>query len=80
MATQRLPRRFGTTCASAIKFESTDDGEVLLVFRYQGKVVHSEMHFRSNGDFTPVPEEALSPNPPSSRSWLKARGPAVKGD
>ena len=48
-------------CASTIKSESTSDGEMMMAFRYQGKVVHSEMHFRWNGDFTPVPQKALTP-------------------
>ena len=48
-------------CTSAIKSESTDDGEMLMVFRHKGKVVHSEMHMRWHGDFTPVPHEPLTP-------------------
>lgn len=48
-------------CASSIKSESTSDGEMLMVFLHKGKVVHSEMHFRWHGDFTPVPEEPLTP-------------------
>jgi hypothetical protein len=48
-------------CASSIKSESTDDGQMLMVFRRNGKVVHSEMHIRWHGDFTPVPDALLTP-------------------
>ena len=48
-------------CKSAITAESTDDGEMLMVFRLKGKVVYSEMHIRWHGDFTPVPDEPLTP-------------------
>lgn len=48
-------------CKSVVTAESTDDGEMLMVFRLKKKVVHSEMHIRWHGDFTPVPEEPLTP-------------------
>lgn len=48
-------------CESAITDESTDDGDMLMVFRQAGKVVHSEMHVRWHGDFTPVPDDPLTP-------------------
>lgn len=48
-------------CKSEITAESTDDGEMLMVFRLKGKVVHSEMHIRWHGDFTPVPDEPFTP-------------------
>ncbi|MFZ6749950.1 hypothetical protein [Undibacterium sp. Ren11W] len=48
-------------CKSAITAESTDDGEMLMVFRLKGKIVHSEMHIRWHGDFTPAPDEPLTP-------------------
>lgn len=41
-------------CRQQIKEESNDDGMMMLVFRKNGKIVHSEMHFRWHGDFTPV--------------------------
>ncbi len=41
-------------CEKEIPDESTDDGEMYLVFRRAGKIVHKEMHIRFNGDFTPV--------------------------
>jgi hypothetical protein len=47
-------------CRSVITSESTDDGEMLMVFRHTGKVVHTEMHIRWHGDFTPVPDEVFS--------------------
>jgi len=47
-------------CKSAITAESTDDAEMLMVFRLNGIVVHSEMHIRWHGDFTPTPDNALT--------------------
>ncbi len=43
-------------CDRLVKGESMDDGEMALAFRQAGAVVHVEMHYRWNGDFTPVPE------------------------
>jgi hypothetical protein len=71
-------------CKSAISAESTDDGEMLMVFRLKGKVVHSEMHIRWNGDFTPEPDEPLTPQTAvfsvsvegkgaNGEDWLKLR-------
>lgn len=48
-------------CVSTVKSESTSEGEILMIFRRNGKVVHSEMHGRGNGDFTPVPVEPFTP-------------------
>ncbi|TVO53295.1 hypothetical protein [Denitromonas halophila] len=48
-------------CKSVITAESVDDSEMLMVFRYQGKVVHAEMHNRWHGDFTPVSEKPFTP-------------------
>ncbi|MFZ4552441.1 MAG: hypothetical protein ACOYNB_11515 [Aquabacterium sp.] len=48
-------------CKSAIKATSTDDGELLLVFRRHGAIVHSEIHIRWHGDFSPIPEAPLTP-------------------
>lgn len=42
-------------CQQHIKAECDDDGVTLIVFRKNGKIVHSEMHFLWHGDFTPVP-------------------------
>ena len=41
-------------CRQLIKEEFNDDGLMMLVFRKDGKIAHSEMHFRWHGDFTPV--------------------------
>ena len=41
-------------CPQEIDDESTDDGEMFLVFRKSGKIVHKEMYGRFNGDFAPV--------------------------
>lgn len=83
-----------TDCASLIKSESTDDGEMLMVFRQNGKIVHTEMHIRWHGDFTPVPTEPLTPasaiftvsvdgKGASGGDWLKLRvkprNPALTG-
>lgn len=48
-------------CKTIITAESTDDGEMLMVFRLKGKVVHTEMHIRWHGDFTPVPGKPFTP-------------------
>jgi len=50
-----------TECKSTITSESTDDGQMLMVFRNNGKVVHTEMHIRWHGDFTPVPDKPFTP-------------------
>lgn len=71
-------------CTSTITMESTDDGEMLLVFRLKGKVVHTEMHIRWHGDFTPAPKEPLTLQTAvfavvaagkgsSGQDWLKLR-------
>lgn len=46
---------------ASITKESTDDGEMLLVFRLKGKVVHTEMHYRYYGDFTSAPTDPCTP-------------------
>lgn len=48
-------------CESVITAVSTDDSEMLMVFRLKGRVVHTEMHIRWHGDFTPVPDEPFTP-------------------
>ncbi len=64
-------------CGSTIKSASGDDSEMLIVFRNQGKVVHVEMHFRVHGDFTPVPEQVLTPE--SATFVVGVRGKATSG-
>lgn len=44
-------------CKSAITVASTDDGEMLLVFRLKKKIVHTEIHLRGYGDFVPALSE-----------------------
>lgn len=53
------------SCPQQITDESTDDGEMFLVFRKSGKIVHKEMYRRFNGDFTPI-EFALPLTPESA--------------
>lgn len=48
-------------CKSLIDAESIGEGETLMVFRNKGKIVHSEIHFRFQGDFAPVPDKPLTP-------------------
>ncbi|MBA1273234.1 hypothetical protein [Stutzerimonas azotifigens] len=48
-------------CALVARGESSSDGEMLMVFREAGQVVHSEMHLRSHGDFLPLPDAHLTP-------------------
>lgn len=44
-------------CALSVAEGGMDDGEMLIAFRLHGSLVHSERHFRSNGDFTPLPDQ-----------------------
>jgi hypothetical protein len=48
-------------CKTIITAQSTDDGEMLMVFRLEGKVAHTEMHIRWHGDFTPIPDKPFTP-------------------
>ena len=41
-------------CEEIIPERSMADGEMYIVFRYNGEIVHKEMYIRFNGDFTPV--------------------------
>lgn len=41
-------------CTAIVAQESVDDGEMYMVFKFNGDIVHKEMHIRSNGDFTPI--------------------------
>ena len=43
-------------CATTIKNELEDEGEILMVFRSGGRVVHTDLHVRYHGDFSPAPE------------------------
>lgn len=65
-------------CETTITSESTDDGEMLMVFRLAGKVVHTEMHSRFHGDFTPVPEEPFITS--SAVFSVSVRGKSSSGE
>lgn len=41
-------------CKSKLTASSTDDNEMVLVFRNKGQIVHVEKHSRFYGDFTPL--------------------------
>lgn len=61
-------------CKSIITAESTDDGEMLMVFRLNGKVVHTEMHFRWHGDFTPSPDKPFTPQTAVFSATVEGKG------
>lgn len=42
-------------CEGSVAVESADDGEMTLAFRKSGALVHTELHYRWHGDFTPTP-------------------------
>ena len=48
-------------CEATITSESTGDAEMLLVFRLNGKVVHSELHIAWHGDFDQEDTAPLTP-------------------
>jgi hypothetical protein len=50
-----------TECKLVFKIESVDEGDMLMVFRLKGRLVHTELHSRYFGDFTPAPETPLTP-------------------
>ena len=72
-------------CSHQVSVVSTDDVVMFLVFRHKGEIVHTEMHSRFNGDFTPLdypqpitPQRArflVEEERKSSRGgrWLKLR-------
>jgi hypothetical protein len=41
-------------CRRHVTVDSTDDGEMFLVFRLKGEIVHTELHSRFNDDFLPM--------------------------
>lgn len=65
-------------CRSVITVESTDDGEMLMVFRLKGRVVHTEMHIRWHGDFTPVAKEPFTPR--TAIFSVSVEGKAARGE
>jgi hypothetical protein len=72
-------------CSSIVKSESTDDGQMLLVFKLEAQIVHTEMHIRFNGDFTPLDfKQPITPttakfrvqeegHSASGKPWLRLR-------
>src|SRR5712691_1385536 len=66
-------------CWYYVPTESTVDGLMFLAFRYKGKTVHTEMHSRFNGDFTPVdyPQPVL---PERGRFVVKKDGVTGSGE
>ncbi len=67
-------------CKNTITLESSDDSQMLMVFRNKGKVVHTEIHIRRNGDFIPVPDTPFTPSTAvfnvvvegnSSQNWFR---------
>jgi hypothetical protein len=50
------------SCSRTIRVQSNDDGEMLMVFRKNGAIVHVEMHHRFHGDFSPTKQgQVISP-------------------
>ena len=41
-------------CKSKVTTDSPGEGEILLVFRHENRIVHVETHSRFHGDFTPI--------------------------
>ncbi|MDW5418951.1 hypothetical protein R6242_20470 [Iodobacter sp. CM08] len=69
-------------CQSVFKIESVDEGDMLMVFRLKGRIVHTELHRRYFGDFTPAPKTPFTPQTAvflvegkgaSNSAWLKLR-------
>ena len=49
-------------CDDVIPCESSDDGDMVLVFRNGGRIAHVEKHLRYHGDFTPLPAMPMTPD------------------
>jgi hypothetical protein len=70
-------------CVAEIPEQSMADGEMYIVFRNNGIIVHKEMYLRFNGDFTPIKyKQPLTPDTAifkvihqgesaSGKPWLK---------
>jgi hypothetical protein len=66
-------------CSVVVKSESTDDGEMFLVFRHKEKIVHTEMYIRFNGDFTPL--DFKQPITPTDAKFIvKEEGQSASGE
>lgn len=65
-------------CRKQVRAESSDDGEMVLIFRKHGKIVHTELHFRINGDFLPLSfPQPLTPQ--NARFAAKTEGESTSG-
>jgi hypothetical protein len=65
-------------CEDKIPEHSMDDGEMYIVFRNKGAIVHKEMHIRFNGDFTPI--NYKQPLTPSTAIFnVKPQGKSASG-
>ena len=65
-------------CEATITSESTDDAEMLMVFRLNGKVVHSELHIAWHGDFE---HENIAPLTPKTAVFVViAEGKTYNGE
>lgn len=66
-------------CLIVVKSESTDDGEMFLVLRHQGNIVHTEMYIRFNGDFTPLDfKQPITPT--DAKFTVKEEGRSASGE
>ena len=45
-----------------------------MVFRFNGKIVHNEIHIRWHGDFSPIPQEPLTPQTAVFSVSVKGKG------
>ncbi len=69
----------GAECLLVVTSESTDDGEMFMVFRQKKKIVHTEMYVRFNGDFTPL--DFKQPITPSEAKFIvKEDGQSASGE
>lgn len=66
------------TCEAHVPAGLTSDSEMLLVFRKGGRIVHTEVHFRINGDFLPLPDK-LPIRPDAARFDVVADGESSSG-
>lgn len=67
-------------CASIISQESMDDGEIYLVLKLNGKIIHQEMYIRFNGDFTPIEYPMPIKVENSKFKVINSGGKSVSGD
>ena len=65
-------------CENEILEESMDEGEMYIVFRKNGIIVHKEMYIRFNGDFTPL--NYTQPLTPDTAEFnVKRQGTSASG-